>query len=92
MAIGKGQFETETAKHDGQGQFRLKKRQVLSHAGSRTEPEGDECERVARSGRHAVGETGRIELVGVAAPRGLIVMNGQDRDEELRPARDLELP
>lgn len=76
VAIGRGQFESETGKHDGEGEFGLKKREVLSHAGTRTEAEGDKRKRAECGARHAVGETARIELGGVASPRGLIVMNG----------------
>jgi len=75
VAVSRGQFESETAEHDGEGEFGLKKSQVSSHAGTRAEAEGDKCERVECGARHAVGETARIELRGVAAPRGLIVMN-----------------
>lgn len=92
VLISRRQPEVETSNHDGEGEFGLEKCEVLADAGAGAEAEGDEGEREARGAGHAVREATRVELGRVAAPRGLVVVHGQDGDQELRPARDLVRP
>lgn len=82
------QPEVEALEDDGHGKLGLEERQVLADAHPGAEPERDERRRVRGGLRHAPGEPRRVELRGIGAPQFGVVVQGHDRDQQLRVARD----
>jgi hypothetical protein len=88
MLIAWRQPKGKPLQYDCQRQFRLQNGQILSDACTDPQAKRNERHRMLRSAGPALGESSRVEFICIAAPQGLIMMNGQDWNQNLRPTRD----
>lgn len=90
VLVGGGEGEGEALEDHGDGELGLEDGEVLAHAAAGAEAEGHVGHGVLGGVGHALGEAGRVELVRVVAPQGRVVMDGQDRDQQLRAPGDVD--
>ncbi|GER44142.1 4-hydroxy-3-methylbut-2-en-1-yl diphosphatesynthase [Striga asiatica] len=89
VLIGRGQLERESLEYHGHRQPGLQNGQVLTHAPAGPHAERHEGHRVLGCVGHPLGKPSRVELVRVVAPKGRVVVDSQDRDQELGATRDV---
>jgi hypothetical protein len=86
--VVRGRLHLEPLQQDRHGELGLQPCQVLADAHPGAQPERDERQRVLRRPGRAAGEPCGVELRGVGAPEPGVVVDGHDRDEQLRVAGD----